>query len=226
MRLLLVEDELRLAESLTKGLRADGFVVDHVATGPEGLWRARELDYDVVVLDLMLPQMSGFRVCQTLREARVWTPILILTAKTGEFDEIESLDCGADDFLAKPFSYPVLLAHIRALVRRGASERPTVLEDGDLRLDPATRSCWRAQTRIELTHREFDLLEYLLRSDGRVVSKEEILEHVWDVDFEGSPNIVEVYVGYLRRKIDRPFATNTFVTIPRHGYVLASRRDA
>lgn len=219
MRLLLVEDEARLAASLVRGLRADGVVVEVAEDGPTGLRLARELDFDVIVLDLMLPHMSGFRVCQELRRANVWTPILVLTAKTGEFDEIESLDSGADDFLTKPFSYSVLLARLRALLRREVSERPVVLEADDLRLDPATKSCARAGVDIALSAREFSLLEYFLRNANRVLSKDEILDHVWDPDFDGSPNIVEVYVGYLRRKIDRPFSTNSIVTVPRSGYL-------
>lgn len=220
MRLLLVEDEASLAASLKRGLSADGFVVEVAHDGRTGLWMASELDFDIIVLDLMLPTMSGFSVCQELRKNGVWTPILILTAKTGEFDEIESLDSGADDFLTKPFSYPVLLAHIRSLLRRDLRERPVVLEVGHLRLDPATRSCSRDGQLIALTPRELDLMEYLMRNVERVVSKDEILDHVWGPDFDGSPNIVEVYVGYLRRKIDRPFNTTTLVTTPGSGYRL------
>ena len=218
MRLLLVEDESGLATSLTRGLAADGFAVEVAEDGRTGLWMASELDFDIIVLDLMLPVMSGFSVCRELRERGVWTPILILTAKTGEFDEVESLDSGADDFLTKPFSYPVLLARIRSLLRRGVRERPTVLDAGGLRLDPASRLCWRGDASISLTPREFNLLEYLMRYSDRAVTKREILEHVWDPDFEGSPNIVEVYIGYLRRKIDRPFGTQSLITVPGSGY--------
>lgn len=218
MRLLLVEDESGLASSLKRGLNADGFAVELAEDGRTGLWMASEMDFDIIVLDLMLPGMSGFSVCHELREKGVWTPILILTAKTGEFDEVESLDSGADDFLTKPFSYPVLLARIRSLLRRGVRERPTVLDAGGLHLDPATRLCWRGDASIALTPREFNLLEYLMRYNDRAVTKREILEHVWDPDFEGSPNIVEVYIGYLRRKIDRPFGTESILTIPGSGY--------
>ncbi len=218
MRLLLVEDEASLAASLKRGLSADGFVVEVAHDGRTGLWMASELDFDIIVLDLMLPTMSGFSVCQELRKNGVWTPILILTAKTGEFDEIESLDSGADDFLTKPFSYPVLLAHIRSLLRRGVRERPVVLNAGGLRLDPATRTCQRDAASISLTPREFSLLEYLMRYSDRAVTKRELLDHVWDPDFEGSPNIVEVYVGYLRRKIDRPFGTESILTVPGGSY--------
>ena len=220
MRLLLVEDEVKLAASLKRGLNADGFVVEVAGDGKRGLWLAQTMEFDIIVLDLMLPGMSGFSVCRQLRENRNWTPILVLTAKTGEFDEIESLDVGADDFLTKPFSYPVLLARIRSLLRRGVRERPTVLEVNGLRLDPASRSCWRGSTPIELTPREFDLLEYLMRYRGQVVTKSEILNHVWDPEYDGNSNIVEVYVGYLRRKIDRPFGTESIVTVPGSGYRL------
>ena len=220
MRLLLVEDEVTLAASLRRGLNADGFAVEMAEDGKRGLWLAQNMEFDIIVLDLMLPGMSGFSVCRTLREERIWTPILVLTAKTGEFDEIESLDVGADDFLVKPFSYPVLLARIRSLLRRGVRERPTVLEAGGLRLDPASRSCWRGSTPIELTPREFDLLEYLMRYHDQVVTKSEILNHVWDPEYDGNSNIVEVYVGYLRRKIDRPFSVETIVTVPGSGYRL------
>ncbi|MHB1088202.1 MAG: response regulator transcription factor [Acidimicrobiales bacterium] len=218
MRLLLVEDESSLAASLKRGLSADGFVVEVAHDGRTGLWMANELDFDIIVLDLMLPTMSGFSVCQELRRNGVWTPLLILTAKTGEFDEVESLDSGADDFLTKPFSYPVLLAHIRSLLRRGVRERPVVLDAGGLRLDPATRTCQRDTVSISLTPREFSLLEYLMRYSDRAVTKRELLDHVWDPDFEGSPNIVEVYVGYLRRKIDRPFGTESILTVPGGSY--------
>ncbi len=223
VRVLLVEDEEGLAASLKRGLHADGFVVEVAADGLTGLWMAREQPFDVIVLDLLLPGMNGFQVCGTLREEGNWTPILILTAKTGEFDEVEALDTGADDFLSKPFSYPVLLARIRALLRRGVRERPVVLEAGGLRLDPATRSCWRGDTPIDLTPRELGLLEYLMRHGDQVVTKREILDHVWDPDFEGSPNIVEVYIGYLRRKIDRPFGQDTISTVPGSGYRLIDR---
>ncbi|HUX04626.1 MAG TPA: response regulator transcription factor [Acidimicrobiales bacterium] len=220
MRLLLVEDEAKLAASLKRGLSADGFAVEVAVDGKNGLWLAQNMEFDIILLDLMLPGMSGFSVCSQLREARNWTPVLVLTAKTGEFDEIESLDVGADDFLTKPFSYPVLLARIRSLLRRGVRERPTVLETSGLRLDPASRSCWRGSTLIELTPREFDLLEYLMRYHGQAVTKSEILNHVWDPEYDGNSNIVEVYVGYLRRKVDRPFGTETIVTVPGSGYRL------
>lgn len=223
MRVLLVEDEERLAESLARGLRADGFVVDVAADGPSGLAAAIRDDFDVVVLDLMLPGLNGFSVCRALREARVWTPILILTAKTGEFDEVEALETGADDFLTKPFSYSVLVARLRVLLRRATRERPVVLEHGSLRLDPATHRCSRGEVGIALTPREFGVLEYLMRAGGRVVSKDEVLDHVWGAEFDGNPNIIEVYVSYLRKKIDRPFGLESIVTVPGVGYRMSAR---
>ena len=199
MRVLVVEDEKRLAATLKRGLSSEGFAVDVALDGPQGLWMAREHPYDAVVLDIMLPGINGYKICGTLREEGNWMPILMLTAKDGEYDEAEALDTGADDFLSKPFSFVVLVARLRALVRRGVRPRPSVLVAGDLRLDPAARSCTRDSVDISLTPREFSLLEYLLRRAGEVVRKTEILEHVWDYDFDGDPNIVEVYVGYLRR---------------------------
>jgi DNA-binding response OmpR family regulator len=220
MRVLVVGDEVHLAEAITDGLRAEGFDVDAVHDGIDGLWRAREGSYDAIVLDVLLPGMNGYRVCKTLRDEGVWTPILILTAKDGEYDEAEALDTGADDFLSKPFSFVVLLARLRALFRRGAPPRPAVLEFGPLRLDPATRTVASGETEVSLTAREFALLEYLMRRDGSVTSKSEILDHVWGIDFAGDPNVVEVYVGYLRKKIDVPFALETVQTVRGAGYRL------
>jgi DNA-binding response OmpR family regulator len=222
MRILVVEDEKRLAAGLKKGLEAEGFAVDVALDGTDGLWLARENPYDVVVLDILLPGVNGFRVCSTLRDEGNWTPILMLTAKDGEFDQVEALDSGADDYLTKPFSYVVLLARLRALVRRGGRERPSVLEAGDLRLDPAQRRAWRGADALGLTARELSLLEYLLRHKGDVVSKRDILEHVWDYDFEGDPNIVEVYIRRLRNKLDRPFAREAIETMRGAGYRLAA----
>ena len=222
MRVLVVEDEKRLAAGLRNGLEAEGFAVDVALNGTDGLWMAREHPYDAIVLDIMLPGVNGYKICETLREEAVWTPILMLTAKDGEWDEIEALDTGADDYLTKPFSYAVLLAHLRALVRRGASERPAVLEAGDLRLDPAAKRAWRGVAELEMTARELSLLEYLLRRRGEVVSKREILDHVWDYDFEGDPNIVEVYVRHLRNKLDRPFHRQAIETLRGAGYRLAA----
>ena len=222
MRLLVVEDETRLAASLRTGLQAEGFAVDVAPDGVDGLWRAREHPYDAIVLDLMLPGVNGFKVCRTLREEDNWTPILVLTAKDGEWDQVEALDTGADDYLTKPFSFPVLVARLRAVVRRGARERPTELAAGDLRLDPAARRAHRGDVELELTAREFSLLFFLARHPGDVVSKRQILEAVWDVDFEGDPNIVEVYVRHLRNKIDRPFGREAIGTLRGAGYRLAS----
>ena len=222
MRVLVVEDEKRLAAALRKGLEADGFAVDVTLDGTDGLWMAREHAYDAIVLDIMLPGTNGYKVCATLREEGVWTPILMLTAKDGEWDEVEALDTGADDFLTKPFSHAVLVARLRALLRRGVRERPTVLEAGDLRLDPAAKRAWRGDTEIDLTAREIALLDFLMRRRGDVVSKREIIEHVWDYDFEGDPNIVEVYVRHLRNKLDRPFGRNAIETRRGSGYRLAA----
>ena len=222
MRVLVVEDEKRLAAGLRNGLEADGFAVDVAANGTDGLWLARENPYDAIVLDILLPGVNGYELCATLRREGVWTPILMLTAKDGEWDEVEALDTGADDYLTKPFSYPVLLAHLRALVRRGAPERPAMLEAGDLRLDPASRQVSRGVVEVALTSRELSLLEFLLRRRGEVVSKLDILAHVWDDDFEGDPNIVEVYVRHLRNKLDQPFGRASIETIRGAGYRLAA----
>lgn len=218
MRVLVVEDEVALAEAVRDGLVAEGYDVDVVHDGTDGLWRAREGSYDAIVLDILLPGLNGYKVCETLRAEGVWTPILMLTAKDGEWDEAEALDTGADDFLSKPFSFVVLLARLRALFRRGAPPRPVVLEVGPLRLDPGTRRLERAGEAIRLTAREFALLEYLLRRDGQVASKAEILDHVWGIDFAGDPNVVEVYVGYLRKKVDVPFDSHLIRTVRGAGY--------
>lgn len=220
MRLLVVEDEPRLGAALKRGLEAEGFAVDVATTGTDGLWRAREVGYDAIVLDILLPGMNGFRVCSTLRAEGIWTPILMLTAKDGEFDEAEALDGGADDFLSKPFSFVVLVARLRALLRRGAPERPAILQVGDLSLDPSAHRVARGDQEIRLTPREFALLELFMRRAGEVLNKKEILEKVWDEHFEGDPNIIEVYVGYLRRKIDVPFGRQSLVTVRGVGYLL------
>jgi DNA-binding response OmpR family regulator len=196
--------------------------VDVALDGTDGLWMAREHPYDAIVLDLMLPGINGFRICATLRDEGNWTPILMLTAKDGEYDEAEALDTGADDYVTKPFSSVALVARLRALVRRGAGERPAILEAGDLRFDPAARRASRGDTPVELTARETALLEYLLRRKGDVVSKTDILDHVWDFDFEGDPNIVEVYVRHLRNKLDRPFGRTAIETVRGAGYRLAT----
>jgi two-component system, OmpR family, response regulator len=220
VRILVVEDERPLAGALKRGLEAEGYAVDVAHDGREGLWRAQEQAYDAMLLDIMLPGTNGFQVCATLRQEGNWTPILMLTAKDGEYDEAEALDTGADDFLSKPFSYVVLLARLRALVRRGANQRPSVLTVGDLRLDPASREVRQQEQPVQLTAREFALLEYLMRHAGEVVPKAELLEHVWDVGYDGDANVVEVYVGYLRRKIDVPFGVRTIETVRGAGYRL------
>ncbi|MFC5219776.1 response regulator transcription factor [Streptomyces coerulescens] len=220
MRVLIVEDEERFAAGLRDGLEAEGFAVDVALDGVDGLWMARENAYDAIVLDIMLPRLNGYRVCRTLRGEANWTPILMLTAKEGEWDEIEGLDTGADDYLTKPVSYALLLARLRALLRREARERPTVLAVGDLRLDPAARTVTRSGRQVEVTARELAVLEFLMRRTGEAVSKRTILDHVWGDDFEGDPNIVEVYVRRLRNKIDRPFGRDSLRTARGHGYRL------
>jgi DNA-binding response OmpR family regulator len=222
MRVLVVEDEEHLAAGLKKGLEAEGFATDLALNGTDGLWMAREFPYDAIVLDLMLPGINGYKICAALRGEGIWTPILMLTAKDGEFDEAEALDTGADDYVTKPFSHVVLVARLRALIRRGAAERPTILEAGDLRFDPASREARRGEVRVSLTAREGALLEFLMRHAGRVVSKLEILEHVWDLGFEGDPNIIEVYVRHLRNKLDRPFDRHAIETLRGAGYRLAA----
>ena len=222
-RVLVVEDEKRVATAIKRGLEAEGFAVDVVLDGDTGLWMARENSYDVIVLDVMLPGSNGYQVCGTLREEGNWTPILVLTAKTGEYDEAEALDTGADDFLSKPFSYVVLVARLRSLLRRGARERPVELSVAGLRLDPAGRRVWRGDQEVRLTAREFAVLEYLVRRADEVVTKTEILGAVWDFEFEGDPNNVEVYVRRIRRKIDEPFGTDSIETIRGAGYRLNGR---
>ncbi|MBF4629522.1 response regulator transcription factor [Curtobacterium flaccumfaciens] len=222
MRVLVVDDEVRLADGVRRGLEAEGWAVDVANDGVDGLWHAREFRYDAIVLDLMMPGLSGWAVCAQLRADGDWTPVLMLTAKDGEWDQVEALDAGADDYVTKPFSHPVLVARLRALVRRGARERPTVLMLGDLVVDPAARTVARGETPVELTSREFAVLEYLARHPGQVRSKRDVIENVWDVDFEGDPNIVEVYVGHLRRKLDRPFGRAAIETVRGAGYRLAA----
>jgi two-component system, OmpR family, response regulator len=217
VRLLVVEDELRLGAALRRGLTAEGFLVDVVTDGPGGLEAARHGDYDAVVLDVMLPGMSGYNVVRTLRTEENWVPVLMLSAKDGEYDQADGLDYGADDYLTKPFSFVVLLARLRALVRRNLPARPAVLAAGDVTLDPATHEVELAGTPISLTPREYALLEYFLRHPGRVVSKTELLDNVWDAAEDTDPNAVEVYVGYLRRKVGR----DVLLTVRGAGYRLA-----
>jgi DNA-binding response OmpR family regulator len=217
VRLLVVEDEARLAAALQRGLQAEGFAVDVAGDGLDGLDLARHGGYDAMILDVMLPRLSGYRVVRQLRAEQRWLPVLMLSAKDGEYDQADGLDCGADDYLTKPFSYVVLLARLRALLRRGVPERPTVLRHGDIELDPARRRVTVAGAEVVLTAREFTLLEYLLRHAGEVVSKIELLDHVWDSALDTAPNAVEVYIGYLRRKIGR----DRLETVRGAGYRLA-----
>ena len=201
MRILLVDDEERFATAVRQGLEAEGLAVDLAHDGNEGLWMARSNDYDAIVLDILLPGLNGYRICAELRDGGNWTPILMLTALDEDLDEAEALDTGADDYLSKPFSFVVLVARLRALLRRGAAPRPAVLEVGDLRLDPAAHRCWRAGQEVELTTKQFALLECFMRHPGQVLSKTALREHVWDYAFADSSNIIEVYVGQLRKKL-------------------------
>ncbi len=221
VRLLVVEDEQIMADSLRRGLEAEGFAVDVAPNGEDGLWLAREHDYDAILLDVMLPKVNGYVVCRTLREEENWTPIVMLTAKDGELDEAEGLDTGADDFVTKPFSLVVLVARVRAVIRRRGTTAAVVLSAGDLRLDPTERRAWRGDVLLDLTTREFSILEYLLVRRGEVASKSDILGHVWDFAYDGSTNIVEVYVSSLRKKIDTPFERKAIETIRGAGYRLA-----
>ncbi|MBZ5735050.1 response regulator transcription factor [Nocardioides sp. TRM66260-LWL] len=220
MRVLLVEDEARLATALRRGLEAEGHAVDVAVDGPEALWHAEEHRYDVIVLDVMLPGLDGLEVCRRLRAREDWTPVLMLTARDARPDMIAGLDVGADDYVTKPFAFDVLLARLRSLARRQVAERPTVLTCGDLALDPATREVRRGEAVIETTSREFALLEVLLRNQGVVVGKQQVLQAVWGFDFDGDPNVVEVYVGRLRRKVDRPFGRASIETVRGTGYRL------
>ncbi len=225
MRLLLVEDERPLAAALDDALREAGWVVDHSADGREGLRLGVVGQYDVVVLDIMLPGLNGYDVLKHLREHKVWTPVLMLTAKDGEFDQTDAFELGADDYVTKPFSTPVLLARLQALARRGAPERPVALTAGPLSLDPTTRRVTREGREVQLTAREYALLHHLMRKSGLVQSKAEILENVWDSDYPGADNVVEVYIGYLRRKIDAPFEVKVIETVRGLGYRLNPPED-
>ncbi|WP_329000723.1 response regulator transcription factor [Kribbella sp. NBC_00709] len=220
MRVLMVEDELRLADTVHRGLTDSGFVVEMVHDGENAVWAATEHSYDVIVLDIMLPKLNGYRVLEMLRARGIWTPVLMLTAKDGEYDQTDAFDLGADDYLTKPFSFLVLVARLRALIRRGGPERPVVLTAGDLSLDLGRRRVEREGREITLTPREYGLLEFLMRHRGDTVSKTEILASVWDPAFDGDPNVVEVYVRYLRKKIDTPFARHAIETIRGMGYRL------
>ncbi|MFI7589684.1 response regulator transcription factor [Spongisporangium articulatum] len=220
MRVLVVEDEIRLAETLQRGLTGDGFVVDVVHNGEDALWAATEHEFDVIVLDIMVPKLNGYKVLEELRRREVWTPVMMLTAKDGEYDQADAFELGADDYLTKPFSFIVLTARLHALIRRGRPERPVVLAAGDLTLDPTRRRVERGGQEIRLTPREFGLLEFLMRHRGAVVTKGEILDGVWDSAFEGDPNVVEVYIRYLRRKIDTPYGREAIQTVRGMGYRL------
>jgi len=220
MRILVVEDEPKMAGLLRRGLSEEGYAVDVVRTGTDALWAAAENPYDAIVLDVMLPDLDGFDVCRRLREEDRWAPVIMLTARDAIDDRVSGLDAGADDYLTKPFSFGELFARIRALLRRGAAERPPVLQVGDLELDPATRQVARGDTRIELTAKEFALLEYFMRRAGEVLSRARLLDHVWDFGFDGDSNVVDVYIRYLREKVDRPFGRDSIETIRGIGYRL------
>ena len=223
MRLLVVEDELKMAGLLVRGLREDGHAVDVARTGDDALWMGQAVEYDAVVLDLMLPGLDGVSVCRAWRENGVWTPVLMLTARAGVEDRVAGLDAGADDYLPKPFSFAELNARLRALARRGVPERPAVVEVGDLRLDPATRQIWRGDVEIQLSTKEFALLETLMRRAGLVLSRLQLLEHAWDYAYENRSNVVDVYIRYLREKVDRPFGRESIETVRGVGYRL--RKD-
>lgn len=221
MKLLLIEDDQKIAEAVKRGLEAESFTVEWAARGDAGLWLATEGSFDLILLDILLPGRNGYQVCADLRAAGDWTPILMLTAKDGELDEAEGLDTGADDYLTKPFSFPVLLARVRALLRRSAHRDPAPVAAGDLRVDAAERRVFRGENEIDVTAREFDVLHFMVRRVGQVVSKSEILNGVWDFGFEGDPNIVEVYVARLRKKIDVPFGRHAVETVRGAGYRVA-----
>ena len=221
MRALIVEDEASIADAVRRGLLAEGFAVDVAVDGVDGLWKATSVEYDVVLLDVMLPGLSGQEVLRGMRAEEVWSPVLMLTARDDDKDIVDALDLGADDYLTKPFSFGVLLARVRALSRRGASPRPLQLVAGDLVLDPRARTCTRDGVQVELTAREFALLHCLMRRCDEVLSKTELVAQVWDENFEGDLNIVEVYIGYLRRKIDVPFDRRAITTVRGAGYRLS-----
>jgi len=220
MRVLIVEDHLKMAGLIRRGLRKEGMAADVAGNGEDALGRAQATEYDAIILDLMLPGIDGFEVCRRLREAGVWTPILMLTARDSVRDRVAGLDGGADDYLTKPFSYAELLARLRALVRRGPIERPAELRIGDLRLDPARRQVWRGEAEIGLSPKEFSILETFMRRPGEVLSRFQLLEHAWDYDYENRSNIVDSYIRLLRRKIDRPFGVQTIETVRGVGYRL------
>jgi two-component system, OmpR family, response regulator len=223
MKVLVVEDELKMASLLLRGFRSNGYAADVTRTGEDAVWMAGATRYDAIVLDVMLPGMDGFETLSRLREQGRWTPVLMLTARDAVEDRIAGLDVGADDYLTKPFSFAELLARLRAIVRRGEVERPTILEVGDLRLDPATRQVWRGTTEVELTTKEFALLEAFMRRPGEVLSRDDLLEQAWDMGYDNRSNVIAVYVNYLRDKIDRPFGASSLETVRGAGYRL--RKD-
>jgi two-component system, OmpR family, response regulator len=223
MRILVVEDDPKMAGLLRRGLLEEGHAPDVAQVGDDALWMAKAVEYDAIVLDLLLPGIDGVEVCRRLRQDGVWSPILMLTARDGVDDRVAGLDAGADDYLPKPFSFSELLARLRALVRRGSPARPSVLEVGDLRLDPATRQVWRGETEIHLSAKEFSLLETFMRRPGDVLSRDLLLEHAWDYAYENRSNVVDVYVRYLREKVDRPFDRHSIETVRGMGYRLRRR---
>jgi two-component system OmpR family response regulator len=220
MRLLVVEDEKKMAGLLARGLKEEGHAVDLAGRGEDALWMARAVPYDAIVLDVMLPGLDGFATCRQLRDDGVWAPVLLLTARDGVEDRVEGLDTGADDYLVKPFSFSELLARLRALTRRAPLERPVVLQVGDLRLDPAAHRAWRGGDELELSAKEFALLRLFMSRPGQTLSRLQLLEGAWDMAFESRSNIVDVYVGYLRQKIDKPYGRNSLETVRRVGYRL------
>jgi two-component system OmpR family response regulator len=224
VRVLVVEDDVKMAGLLQRGLREEGHAVDVARTGDDALWMGQAAEYDTIVLDLMLPGLDGATVCRRWRESGVWAPVLMLTARDAVDDRVAGLDAGADDYLAKPFAFAELLARLRALARRGAAERPAIVEVGDLRLDPATRQVWRGEVEIPLSSKEFALLETFMRRPGQVLSRLQLLEHAWDYAYENRSNVVDVYVRYLREKVDRPFGRHSLETVRGAGYRL--RREA
>jgi two-component system, OmpR family, response regulator len=225
MRVLVAEDNTRMAGLLRRGLEENGYAVDVVADGPEALWMAEENPYAAIVLDVMLPGVDGFEVCRRLRERGQWAPVVMLTARTAVADRVEGLDAGADDYLAKPFSFAELAARLRALVRRGAGERPVILESGDLRLDPARRRAWRGDVELSLTPKEFALLELFLRNPGVALTRTRILETVWDFHYDATSNVVDQYMAYLRRKVDKQFGRADIETLRGVGYRLRDARE-
>jgi two-component system, OmpR family, response regulator len=220
MRVLIVEDELKMASLVRRGLTEEGHAADIAATGDDALWMAEAHPYDAIVLDVMLPGRSGFETCRALRKAGVWVPVLMLTARDAVDDRVAGLDAGADDYLTKPFSFAELLARLRALVRRGSVERPTVVVVGDLRLDPASRKVWRGEQEIHLSPKEFALLEAFMRRPGQALSRLQLIEHAWDFAYENRSNVIDVYVRYLREKVDRPFGVRSLETVRGVGYRL------